>query len=76
MNSGILWVWIAALGVSAWAIAIGMIGKSLLEALARNPQVWGTAMVYAILAMAFAEATAIYAFVIAFMLVGKIGSWE
>jgi F0F1-type ATP synthase membrane subunit c/vacuolar-type H+-ATPase subunit K len=31
-------------------------------------------MVYAILAMAFAEATAIYAFVIAFMLVGKIGS--
>jgi F0F1-type ATP synthase membrane subunit c/vacuolar-type H+-ATPase subunit K len=26
--------------------------------------------------MAFAEATAIYAFVIAFMLVGKIGSWE
>jgi F0F1-type ATP synthase membrane subunit c/vacuolar-type H+-ATPase subunit K len=42
-----------------------------LDALARNPQVGGKAMVYAILAMALAEATSIYAFVIAFMLMNK-----
>jgi F0F1-type ATP synthase membrane subunit c/vacuolar-type H+-ATPase subunit K len=42
-----------------------------MEALARNPQVSGKAMVYAILAMALAEATSIYALVIAFMLMNK-----
>ena len=45
--------------------------KGLLEAIARNPQISGKAMVYAILAMALAEATSIYAFVIAFMLMNK-----
>jgi F0F1-type ATP synthase membrane subunit c/vacuolar-type H+-ATPase subunit K len=48
-----------------------MIGKGLLDAIARNPQVSWKAMVYAILAMALAEATSIYAFVVAFMLLSK-----
>jgi len=37
--------------------------------LARNPQVGGKALVYAILGMALAEATSIYALVIAFMII-------
>ena len=66
-----LWAGIAALGVIGGGIGIGIIGKGLLDALARNPQVGGKAMVYAILGMALAEATSIYAFVIAFMLLSK-----
>jgi len=71
MNMWLLGAGLAALGVTGGGIGIGMIGKSMLDALARNPQVGGKAMVYGILAMALAEATAIYAFVIAFMIIGK-----
>ena len=67
----LLWAGIAAIGVIGWGIGIGITGKWLLEALARNPQVSWKAMVYAILAMALAEATSIYALVIAFMLMNK-----
>ena len=71
MNMALLWAGIAAIGVIGGGIGIGITGKGLLEALARNPQVSGKAMVYAILAMALAEATSIYALVIAFMLMNK-----
>jgi len=64
-----IWAGIAAIGVIGWGIGVGLIGKSLLEALARNPQVGSQAMVYAVIGMALAEATSIYAFVIAFMIV-------
>ena len=68
MELNLLGAGIAAVWVIGWGIGIGLVGKGLLEALARNPQVSGKAMVYAILGMALAEATSIYALVIAFML--------
>ncbi len=71
MDMNLLWAGIAAVGVIGWGIGIGLVGKGLLDALARNPQVSGKAMVYAILGMALAEATSIYALVIAFMLLNK-----
>ena len=71
MSLAMIWAGIAALWVIGGGIGIGMIGKGLLDALARNPQVAGKAMVYGILAMALAEATSIYAFVVAFMLISK-----
>jgi F-type H+-transporting ATPase subunit c len=71
MNSALLGAGLAAIGVIGGGIGIGLVGKGLLDALARNPQVSGKAMVYAILGMALAEATSIYALVIAFMLMGK-----
>ena len=74
MNSALLGAGLAAIGVIGGGIGIGLTGRGLMDALARNPQVSGKAMVYAILAMALAEATSIYAFVIAFMLLGKASS--
>ncbi len=71
MDANLLGAGIAAIGVIGWGIGIWMVGKWLLDALARNPQVSGKAMVYAILGMALAEATSIYAVVIAFMLLNK-----
>ena len=68
-----IWAGIAAIGVIGWGIGVGLVGKALLDALARNPQVGGKAMVYAILGMALAEATSIYALVIAFMIMGSGG---
>lgn len=69
MELNLIWAGIAAIGVIGWGLGVWMIWKALLDALARNPQVGGKAMVYAILGMALAEATSIYAFVIAFMLI-------
>jgi len=66
-----IWAGLAAIGVIGWGIGIGLVGKGLLEALARNPQVSGKAMTYAILGMALAEATSIYALVIAFMILNS-----
>jgi len=71
MNSALIGAGIAALWVIGGGIGVGLVGKGLLEAIARNPQVSGKAMVYAILGMALAEATSIYAFVVAFMLLSK-----
>ena len=71
MNSALLGAGLAAIGVIGGGIGIGLVGKGLLDALARNPQVSGKAMVYAILGMALAKATSIYALVIAFMLMNK-----
>ena len=71
MNSALIGAGLAAIGVIGGGIGIGLVGKGLLDALARNPQVSGKAMIYAILGMALAEATSIYALVIAFMLLLK-----
>ena len=71
MEANLLGAGLAAIGVIGWGIGIGLVGKWLLDALARNPQVSNKAMVYAILGMALAEATSIYALVIAFMLLNK-----
>jgi len=59
-----------AIGFGAiWpGIGIGMIGKGAMEALWRNPNAAGKIQSLAILTIAFAEAVAIYALVIAFII--------
>lgn len=57
-------IWLPGLGA---AIGLGLIGKAWLEWLSRNPEAGGKMFVPGILALAFAEAVAIYGFVIAFM---------
>jgi F-type H+-transporting ATPase subunit c len=54
-----------ALGAIAPAIAIGWIGSKGVEAIGRNPESAGKVQSSMILAIAFAEAIAIYALVIA-----------
>ena len=62
----------AALAISVGAIgpgiAIGMIGSKALEALGRNPEAESAIRTTMILAIAFAEAIAIYALVVALIL--------
>lgn len=57
---------IVALGGIAPALAIGLIGKSAMEAIGRNPETFGRILPLMLLAMAFAEAIAIYALILAF----------
>jgi len=57
-------IWVGALGPG---IGIGLIGKWALEAVWRNPEASGKIQGLAILYIAFAEAVAIYALVISFI---------
>lgn len=57
-----------ALGVFFPALAIGRIGSSALEAIGRNPEAAGKIQTAMILAIAFAEALAIYVLVVALIL--------
>lgn len=50
------------------ALAIGFIGMKAMEAIGRNPEAAGKLFVPMLLGMAFAEAIAIYALIIAFTL--------
>lgn len=54
-----------AVGAVAPALAIGMIGSRGLEAIGRNPEAAGKVQASMILGLAFAEAIAIYALVVA-----------
>lgn len=56
------------IGSIAPATAIGIIGRSAMEAIGRNPEAAGKLFVPMLLGMAFAEAIAIYALIIAFTL--------
>jgi len=56
------------LGAIGPGIGIGMIGKGALEAMGRNPNASAKIQSSAILYIAFAEAVAIYALVIAFII--------
>ena len=56
------------LGVLGPALAIGMIGKSAMESIGRNPEAAGKIQTGMILSIAFAEAVAIYALVVALIL--------
>ena len=58
-------IWLGAIGPG---IGIGLIGKGALEALGRNPEAAGKIQWLAILCIALAEAVAIYALVIAFII--------
>ena len=50
------------------ALGIGLIGMKAMEAIGRNPEASGKVFVPMLLGMAFAEAIAIYALIIAFTL--------
>ncbi len=57
---------IVAIGGFIPALAIGMIGAKAMEAIGRNPEAQGKILPAMLLGMAFAEAIAIYALVLAF----------
>ncbi len=59
----------ASLGLLGPALAIGLIGFSALQGIARNPEASGAIMTNMILVTAFAEAIGIYALIIAIILV-------
>ena len=54
-----------AVGAFAPALAIGMLASKAMEAIGRNPDASGSILTNMILAIAFAEAIAIYALVLA-----------
>lgn len=56
------------LGAIGPAIGIGLIGSKAMEAIGRNPEAVGKIQTNMILALAFAEAIAIYALVVALIL--------
>jgi F-type H+-transporting ATPase subunit c len=53
---------------AAAGIAIGLIGKAAVDAIARQPEAAGKIQTMAIITAALAEATAIYGFVIALVI--------
>lgn len=55
------------LGAVGPALAIGLIGMKAMESIGRNPEAAGKILPPMLLGMAFAEAIAIYALVIAFI---------
>ncbi|KKQ37249.1 MAG: ATP synthase subunit c [Candidatus Woesebacteria bacterium GW2011_GWA1_37_7] len=56
------------LGMIGPGIGVGLIGKGALEAIGRNPEASNTITTTLILSIAFAEAIAIYALVIALII--------
>lgn len=57
-----------AIGAMLPAIAVGMIGSKAVEAIGRNPEAASKIQTAMILSVAFAEAIAIYALVIALII--------
>ncbi|MDR0485421.1 MAG: ATP synthase F0 subunit C [Elusimicrobiota bacterium] len=58
---------IIAIGGLGPGIGIGLIGAKAVEAIGRNPEASGKITVNMLIAMAFAEAIAIYSLIFAFM---------
>lgn len=59
---------VMGLGTIGPALAIGMLAAKALEAIGRNPEASGKIQTAMILAIAFAEAVAIYALVVALII--------
>ncbi len=57
------------LGAIGPGIGIGVLGMGAMNALGRNPEARGPIMTNMILAIAFAEAVAIYALIVAILLI-------
>jgi F-type H+-transporting ATPase subunit c len=57
---------IIAIGGLGPALGIGFIGAKAVEAIGRNPEASGKIMINMLIAMAFAEAIAIYSLIFAF----------
>lgn len=73
MNVGMIAIAILmAVSVAGAAIAQGMVGSKTVEAMARQPELAGQLRTAMILALGLIESLAIYALLIAFMLVGKV----
>lgn len=66
MNFSISGGLIIALGGIGPAVAIGFIGAKAMESLGRNPEASAKILPAMLLAMAFAEAIAIYSLILAF----------
>lgn len=60
------------LGAIGPGIGIGILGYGAMQALGRNPEARGAILTNMILAIAFAEAIAIYALIVAILIAGKI----
>ncbi|OGH23746.1 MAG: hypothetical protein A2958_03265 [Candidatus Levybacteria bacterium RIFCSPLOWO2_01_FULL_38_13] len=58
---------IIAIGGMLPALAVGLIGAKAMEAIGRNPEAAGRILPAMLLGMAFAEAIAIYALILAFI---------
>lgn len=58
---------IIAIGGALPALAVGLIGARAMEAIGRNPDAQGKILPAMLLAMAFAEAIAIYSLILAFI---------
>jgi F-type H+-transporting ATPase subunit c len=56
------------LGALGPGLGIGILGASAMSAIGRNPEAQGAILTNMILAIAFAEAIAIYALIVAFLL--------
>ena len=67
MNFSISGGLIIALGGMLPSLAIGVIGAKAMEAIGRNPESSGRILPAMLLAMAFAEAIAIYSLILAFL---------
>ena len=66
MTFGVTGGLIIAIGGLGPALAVGFIGAKAMEALGRNPEASGRILPAMLLAMAFAEAIAIYSLILAF----------
>jgi F-type H+-transporting ATPase subunit c len=74
VSFGNAWAPAIAIGFGAIGPGIGVgygVGKAM-EAIGRNPEIIGPILVPLLIGLGFAEAIAIYALVIAFILVGKV----
>jgi len=65
-TAGITGSFTLAIAGAASAIGIGLVGAKAVEAVGRNPGAFGKVLTLAIIAMALAEAIAIYALILAF----------
>lgn len=59
---------IVAIGGAIPALAVGLIGAKAMEAIGRNPEAQSKILPSMLLGMAFAEAIAIYALVVSFIM--------
>jgi F-type H+-transporting ATPase subunit c len=62
------------LGAIGPGIGVGILGLGAMQALGRNPEARGAIMTNMILGIAFAEAIAIYALIVAILLIFGIGA--
>jgi len=71
MDFYIIWAWLA-IGLAGLWVWIGewTLAKSSLEAMGKNPEMWGTFLVLTILGIALVESAAIYALIISFQVIG------